>query len=128
MCTTIPYLAASLHGIGKFKDNSWELEIKCSFSKYNSTLTEALEEKKIFLTKKKVAQLKRSHPLSNLSPNVLFMFEESGQCFSIFYDEHFVNSCLPQLKFFCCRAVCMYITHWFSLGHSCGQLVYRPRF
>ena len=88
VCKSIPYLAASLDGIVKFKENSWGLEIKCSFSKYNSTLAEALDDNKFFLNKKKDIQLKRSHP--NSSPNVLFRIEENGPCCLVWRSRAFI--------------------------------------
>ena len=118
VCKSIPYLAASLDGIVKFKENSWGLEIKCPFSKYNSTLAEALDDNNFFLIKKKDIQLKRSHPYyyqiqaqrfcsGLMKTDLVVWFGDQEPLFvhSIVYDEQFISSCLPQLKFFYCRAV-----------------------
>ena len=56
-----PYVGASLDGIVTSDGDSWGLEIKCPFSKYNSSLTEALKDKKFFLIEKQKVELKRGH-------------------------------------------------------------------
>ena len=45
------FLGASLDGIVKCNQDTWGLEIKCPYSKYNSTLSSALSDKKFFLKK-----------------------------------------------------------------------------
>ncbi len=51
MSNTHPYHGASLDGIVKHNGNTWGLEMKCLFSKYTSSLSDALADKKFFLTK-----------------------------------------------------------------------------
>ena len=56
------YVGASLDGIVTANCDSWGLEIKCPFSKHNSSLTKVLEDKKLFLIEKQKVELKRGHP------------------------------------------------------------------
>ena len=46
---TQPYLAASLDGIVSCKSEKLGLEIKCQFSKYNSSLDDAIRDRNFFL-------------------------------------------------------------------------------
>ena len=56
------FLGASLDGIVQCNLDTWGLEIKCPYSKYNSTLSSALTDKKFFLKKNDTIELLRSHP------------------------------------------------------------------
>ena len=54
------FLGASLEGIVQNDRETWGLEIKCQYSKYNSSLSSALNGKKFFLKKNKTAELQRN--------------------------------------------------------------------
>ena len=47
--SSLPYLGASLDGKVTGKNETWGLEIKCPFSKFNIPPQDALEDKKFFL-------------------------------------------------------------------------------
>ena len=117
---TQPYLAASLDGIVSCKSEKWGLEIKCPFSKYNSSLDDAIKDRNFFLKQtSEGVKLKRRHKYffqvqgemfcANLRRvDFVVWFGDNKPLFieSIFYDEDFVlNFILPRLKFFHCRAV-----------------------
>ena len=120
MSSSFPYLGASLDGVVTCKNETWGLEIKCPFSKYNMSLQEALKDKKFFLVEDGGNfKLKRKHA---------YFYQVQGQMFcanlkrvdfvvwfgtgrplfveTIWYDEEFmVNYVFPRLKYFFCRAV-----------------------
>ena len=48
LSSAFPYLGASLNGIVKYQAKTWGLEIKCPFSKFGSSLQDALTDKKCF--------------------------------------------------------------------------------
>eukprot|EP00795_Rhopilema_esculentum_P004939 gene4939-21279_t len=117
---TEPYLAASLDGIISCRSEKWGLEIKCPFSKYNSSLDDAIKDRNFFLKQtSEGVKLKRRHKYyfqvqgemfcANLRRvDFVVWFGDNKPLFieSIFYDEDFVlNFILPRLKFFYCRAV-----------------------
>ena len=120
LSSSFPYLGASLDGVVTCKNETWGLEIKCPFSKYNMSLQEALKDKKFFLVEDGGNfKLKRKHA---------YFYQVQGQMFcanlkrvdfvvwfgtgrplfveTIWYDEEFmVNYVFPRLKYFFCRAV-----------------------
>ena len=117
---SFPFLGASLDGIVKCANETWGLEIKCPFSKFNGSLKDALSDKKFFLAKDgDNGMLKRRHPyyfqlqgqmlcakLHRVDFVVWFGDAEPLFIESIQYDEDFtVNYLLPRLKYFFCRAV-----------------------
>ena len=57
---TCSFLGASLDGLVYCGGEKWGLEIKCPYSKYQSTLASALSDKKFFLKEENEVRLKRS--------------------------------------------------------------------
>ena len=113
------FLGASLDGIVQCNLDTCGLEIKCPYSKYNSTLSSALTDKTFFLKKNDTIELKRIHP---------FYYQIQGQMYcsgvkredlavwfgdseplcivTIHYDEKFMeNHVLLRLEYFHVRAV-----------------------
>ena len=113
------FLGASLDGIVQCNQDTWGLEIKCPYSKYNSTLSSALTDKKFFLKKNDTIELKRSHPyyyqiqgqiycsgLKRVDLAVWFGDSEPLCIVTIHYDEKFMEKdVLPRLEYFYVRAV-----------------------
>ena len=108
------FLGASLDGIVQCNQDTWVLEIKCPYSKYNSTLSSALTDKKFFLKKNDTIELKRSHPyyyqiqgqmycsgLKRVDLAVWFGDSEPLCIMTIHYDEKFMEKhVLPRLEYF----------------------------
>ena len=74
LSSNMPYLGASLDGLVSCHGEVWGLEIKCPFSKYNSSLSDALVDKKFFLQRVggKV-HLKQNHKYFTKSKNKCFV-------------------------------------------------------
>ena len=73
LSSSFPYLGASLDGVVTCKNETWGLEIKCPFSKYNMSLQEALKDKKFFLVEDGGNfKLKRKHA---------YFYQVQGQMF-----------------------------------------------
>ena len=112
------FLGASLDGIVQCNQDTWGREIKCPYSKYNSTLSSALTDKMLILKKNDTIDLKRSHPyyyqiqgqmycsaLKRVDPAVWFGGEPLCSM-TIHYDEKFMEKhVLPRLEHFYVRAV-----------------------
>ena len=62
--STHSFLGASLDGIVKHGEDSWGLEIKCPYSKFSSSLHDAVADKKFFLRKADVVGLKKIMPIT----------------------------------------------------------------
>ena len=120
LSSMFPYLGASLDGIVTCKSETWGLEIKCPFSKFNIPLQDAAEDKKFFLARDSSGvRLKHRHPYyfqiqgqmfcANLQRVDLVVWFGSGQPLyveTISYDEEFkANFVLPRIQYFFCRAV-----------------------
>ena len=113
------FLGASLDGIVQSNGESWGLEIKCPYSKFNSSLASALDDKKFFLKKGAAVSLKKSHAyyyqvqgqmyctgLKKIDFVVWFGSEEPLFISTIHYDKQFMEHyVLPKLTYFFCRAV-----------------------
>ena len=113
------FLGASLDGIFQCNQDTWGLEIKCPYSKYNSTLSSALTDKRFFLKKNDTIELKRSHPyyyqiqgqmycsgLKRIDLAVWFGDSEPLCIVTIHCDEKFMEKhILPKLEYFYVRAV-----------------------
>eukprot|EP00794_Sanderia_malayensis_P016367 gene16367-biopygen12059 len=120
LSSSFPYLGASLDGMVSSGSDRWGLEIKCPFSKFKSSLQDALKDKKFFLADSDgTIKLKRKHKYYYQVQGQMFCanlkrvdfvawFGGSEPLFvdSITYDEDFVlEYMLPRLKFFYCRAI-----------------------
>ena len=116
----LSFLGASLDGMVSCKNERWGLEIKCPFSKFKTSLQDALKDKKFFLENNGgTIKLKRKHQyyyqvqgqmfcadLKRIDFVVWFGGSEPLFVESIQYDEEFVLSyMLPRLHFFYCRAI-----------------------
>ena len=112
------FLGASLDGGVNCDGQTWGLEIKCPYSKLNSSLDKSLQDKTFFLKKGKEVELRRNHPyfyqvqgqmyctgLKRVDFVVWFGDKEPLFVSSIDYDEQFLESILPKLKYFYCRSV-----------------------
>ena len=120
LSSSSPFLGASLDGMVSCKNERWGLEIKCPFSKFKTSLQDALKDKKFFLENNGgTIKLKRKHQyyyqvqgqmfcadLKRIDFVVWFGGSEPLFVESIQYDEEFVLSyMLPRLHFFYCRAI-----------------------
>ena len=113
------FLGASLEGIVQNDRETWGLEIKCLYSKYNSSLSSALNDKKFFLKKNKTVELQRKHQyyyqiqgqmyctgLKRVDLVVWFGDEEPQLILTNYYDEQFMEKyVLPTLQYFHVRAI-----------------------
>ena len=113
-------LGASLDGIVFSCYQTWCLEIKCPYSTFNSSLQEAIEDKKFFLVEGGHGiMLQWNHAYYYQLPDQIFCsnlkkldflvwFKDGEPLFkeTIDYDEEFLlNYALPRLKYLYCSAV-----------------------
>ncbi len=113
------FLGAFLDGIVRHGQDSWGVEIKSPYSKFSSSLDDAVADKSFFLKKTDGVGLKKNHAYyyqikgqmfcSGLRRVDLVVWFGDSQPLSIqpiSYDESFVqHSLLPQLCYFYRRAV-----------------------
>ena len=115
LSSSSPFLGASLDGMVSCKNGRWGLEIKCPFSKFKTSLQDALKDKKFFLENNgSTMRIKRKNQyycqiqdqlfcvdLKRINFVVWFAGSEPLFVESIQYDEEFVLSyMLPRLHFF----------------------------